>query len=66
MAPTKAETSEHTEEPADPTASPTMLELEPTGEPTPDVEIVPTSSATDIAAKAAITTAAVVVPMLFF
>ena len=64
MAPTKAETSEPTEMAADPTASPTMLELEPTGQPTPDV---PTSSATDIATKAALTalTAAVVAPMFF-
>ena len=64
MAPTKAETSEPTEMAADPTASPTMLELEPTGQPTP--EIVPTSSATDIATKAALITTAVVVPMFFF
>ena len=63
MAPTKAETSEPTEMAADPTASPTMLELEPTGQPTP--EIVPTSSATDIATKAALITTAVVVPMFF-
>ena len=64
MAPTKAETSEPTGVAADPTASPTMLELEPTEEPTPGE--MPTSSATGIAAKAAFTVVAVVVPMLFF
>lgn len=52
----------------DPTDAPDMIELEPTGEPTPDptgVEVMPPSSASAIAAKAALATA-VAVPMLFF
>lgn len=54
---------------AAPTYAPIMIELEPTGEPTPEptgvVEILPPSSATSIAAKAALATA-VAVPMFFF
>ena len=52
----------------DPTDAPDMIELDPTGEPTPDptgVEVMTTSSASAIAAKAALVTA-VAVPMLFF
>lgn len=72
-----AETSEPTKAPVvapeptmgvDPTDAPDMIELEPTGEPTPDptgVEVMTTSSASAIAAKAALATA-VAVPMLLF
>lgn len=72
------ETSEPTKAPVvapEPTAAavaktpaPTMIELEPTGEPTPEptsVEIVTTSSASVIAVKGALA-AAVAVPVLFF